>query len=385
MLELIDGYCNSFKVKYMYLDELFKGKLDEKVKGKRLVDTVNIYINFESLYNRIRNSHIEKHIKDCTRKEIKSIYRNCISDFINVAAHYRKYFTNHKIKTNVIYYFNTIEDEFFDYNNSSLVDGYREHFFDSMNSIDRVTVNSLIREAIPFMRIIAEYLEDVYMLSSKRVESSLIPYLCMMENKFPSNLNVIITKDVYDFQYCNENALIISKSGNDPVILTKRNIMRYMRFKNKCKEEREINPILLTFILACTGDRKRSIPGISGFKFNRVYRALIELYDSGYIYDSNHETMNIANLCHVLNGKEYGVLKLSDVAVDILANYKACNFEYQYSVMSESQKDSIFDQIIDKSDPRALMDINDKYFEDYPLQLMELNNYDRNMKLEKYL
>ena len=300
-------------------------------------------------------------------------------------AHYRKYFTNHKIKTNVIYYFNTIEDEFFDYNNSSLVDGYREHFFDSMNSIDRVTVNSLIREAIPFMRIIAEYLEDVYMLSSKRVESSLIPYLCMMENKFPSNLNVIITKDVYDFQYCNENALIISKSGNDPVILTKRNIMRYMRFKNKCKEEREINPILLTFILACTGDRKRSIPGISGFKFNRVYRALIELYDSGYIYDSNHETMNIANLCHVLNGKEYGVLKLSDVAVDILANYKACNFEYQYSVMSESQKDSIFDQIIDKSDPRALMDINDKYFEDYPLQLMELNNYDRNMKLEKYL
>jgi len=43
---------------------------------------------------------------------------------------------------------------------------------------------------------------------------------------------------------------------------------------------------------------------------------------------------------------------------------------------SDVQKEKIFDQLTDKTDPSTLMEINDRYFSDYPLMLMELNQYD---------
>ena len=73
-------YANSFKVKYVYLDKMFNGHLTDTTKnGKRIVNTANIYINFESLYNCIRNTHVEKYLRVANKKEVNEIYRNMIS------------------------------------------------------------------------------------------------------------------------------------------------------------------------------------------------------------------------------------------------------------------------------------------------------------------
>ena len=365
------------------MDKLFGNKLDSTVKGKRVVDTVNIFINFESLYNCVRNHNVEKHIEACTKKEMNMVYRNCISNFINVAAHYRKYFTNHKIKSNIVFYYNEIGDEYVELNNSAIVDGYRSHHFESVTSLDRLTVNSIIQESIPFMKIITEYIEDVFMIGTERVESSLIPYILTMENQLPSNMNIVVTKDPYDYQYVNENFLVVSRYKNDAVVLTKKNIMRFMRYRNKCDITREINPLLLPFVLSCLGDRKRSIDGVSGFKFIRVYKSIIKLYDSGYIYDEDEDTMGIGNLTHVLNQSEFAFLKKEDLCERLMSNYRATDFEYQFNQVSDYQKQQMFDQMSNKTDPNTLMEINEKYFEDFPLMLLELNNYHRNNDMDK--
>ena len=388
-MNIIDGYCNSFKIKYVYLDKLFGNRLQVENKGKKVVTDINIFINFESLYNILRKSNIEQAIKACDKKQLQDIYRNTISDFINIAAHYRAYFTKNKIRTNIFYYYNEIPDDYIEYNNTALVPTYRHHFIESINGIDRYTINSLLTNIIPFMSIITEYIDGLYFVGTKRVESSLIPYIIMIENKFPANMNIIITKDQYDYQYCNKNALLISKYANEPIFLSKKNIIRFMRHKNKYKEKEDlinINSKLLTFILAFLGDRKRSIVGIDKIGFTSVYNSISNLYKVGYILEDDDNTMSIEYLIEILSNIKS---RLSNDNTDykdlVMRNYRTFDFDYQYSVISKEQKCDILDQLKNRYDYDALMKLNDKYFEFYPLMLIELNQYRKNNDLIEYL
>lgn len=384
MFDVIDMHANAFKVKYIYLDKLFNGKLEEKVKGKQVVETVNLYINFESLYNAVRNRHVEKYIMAANKKELNHAYRCMISNFINVAAHYRKYFTNKHIKTRIFFYYNEIPEKLDDmmYNNSSMIPEYRHHFFKSINRMDRVVINSIIQESIQFMKIITEYIDDVFMIGTNALESSLVPMVIDMENKHPANVNIVISRDMYDLQYVNKNWLVISKFKDQPILITKRNVIKYLRFRNKYdKLNRIVHPHLLTFILSCLGDRKRGIPGVKGFGFTKTYRALCELYDLGYLNDEDVDTMEIANLTHVMNTNEIKLFKAEDLATELMRSYRVTDLDMQYKFVSDIQRERIFDQLINKIDPDALVDINETYFTDYPLMLMELNNYNRALSI----
>ena len=385
IFENIEGSLSSFKCKYMYMDKLFNGRLEAKKNKSRLVDTVNIYINFESLCNTIRNKGVEKKLEVLEKKDSKLVYRQMISNFINVAAHYRKYFNRHKVKTNIIFYYNEIGEEYEDYNNSPLYEDYREHFFNSLHSLDRFNVNNMILDAIPFMHIITEYIEDVYFIGSKHVESSLIPFIFMMEGYLPCNMNIIVSKDVYDLQYCNYNCLVISRYASEPVLLTKRNVMKFLCYKNDMNVEemdRFIHPKLITFILACIGDKKRSVYPIRGLGFKTVYKQLLGLYDAGYIFDDDPDTMKINSLMHVLNKNESKLVKAESLASMIISQYQVMDLESQYRVVNDTQKKLLTDQMVDKTDVGALMDINSRYFEDFPLMLMELNQYNKNHDLD---
>lgn len=377
-VEIIEGNINAFKCKYIYLDKLFNGKLDEK-KGKcKTVDTVNIYISLESLFNSIRGSHIEKRLEKMDKKESKFVYRQIISNIINVAAHYRKYFTRHKVKTNIIYYFNEIMDEYENYNNSALYANYREHYYNSLHSLDRININNMVQEAIPFLNIITEYIPDIYMISTKHLESSMIPFVCMMEGYLPSNMNIIVSKDEYDLQYCIYNSLVITRYANEPLLLTKRNVMKYLCFRKNYKPERLIHPKLLTFILACIGNRKRGIYSIRRSGFKTIYRQLLSLYDAGYIIDDDEETMKIGSLMHVLNRSSTSLFSTEELATMIISQYQVTDFESQFRAMNNTQKKEIEKQIKNKTDPSALIEINERYFEDCPLELVELNQYSKN-------
>lgn len=378
MYDIIDTFCNSFKVKYMYLDKLFNGALETKnKKGRQQVEVANIFINFESLYNCTRNNSVEKHLKAASTKELSSIYRCMISNFINVAAHYRKYFTNKKIKTRIFFYYNEIPDENMIYNNTAMVPNYRHHFMKSLKNLDLLTVSSIIQESIQFMKIITEYIDDVYMVGTTSVESSLVPFIVDMNNKHPSNINIVVSKDLYDLQYTNYNYLVITKHKNDPVLLTKKNVMQYLLFKHKMETPKRIaHHLLVPFILSCIGDRKRSIPGVKSFGFTRTYNALLELYESGYIMDEAEESISISNLTHVIKHDEVKLFSKEDLSSELLRSYRVTDLESQYSVLSDVQQDAIFDQLTNRTDTEALMDINETYFTDFPLMLVELNNYD---------
>lgn len=383
MVELLDNCLHGFKVKYMVLDQLLADVIGPKVPKKKKLDTVNIFINMESLYNSFRNKGTEKTILKYTKEELRYVYRQLIAGIINVAAHYRKYFAYNKVKTNIVYYYNEIKDVLTKYNNSFYLDDYREHFFESLHALDRWTVNGMVKDIIPLVKIICKYLENIYVIGADRVEASLIPFFIDMEGLMPSNMNIFVTKDEYDFQYVNYRGLIVVKYQDTPILLSKKNLMRYIKWKHEINTDKMISPLLMNFILSCVGDRKRSIRGLKGVGYISIYKELAKLYDVGYILPQDDATTHVRYLVEILGDQSFKMIKKQDLIDKIVRNYKTIAVDFQYEHMEEVQKMKIKEQIIDKNDPKALMEINEKYFEDTPIQLFELNQFEKETEEDK--
>jgi hypothetical protein len=109
----------------------------------------------------------------------------------------------------------------------------------------------------------------------------------------------------------------------------------------------------------------------------------MKLYDAGYIFDENTDTMNIQHLMHVLNDTSYTILKKENIATEIMSNWNAIDLATQYKQVSKTQIKKIDSQIEDKTDVAALMDINDRYFSETPLKLIELNQYNPREEIDR--
>ena len=376
----ISQTCASFKLASANLDGLFGNTLDQEKNGKKLVDTINLFINFESVYHCLRKKYFENILKAATGKEKKAIYRHLISEYVNIAAHYRGYFNRHKVTTNIFYFYNELPtDAPIEYNNSALIDGYRDHFFESLQDPERYLLNNMVKDTIPFMRTLCEYIDGIYMVSTKRLEGSLIPYIILRNRVFPSNMNFVISRDFYDALYVNADCAFITRDGITPVSLTKRNIMKFFRYKYDFGREvddenkpiyREINSRLLPFLFVFKGgDRRRSIPRL-GIRKRKVYKDMMKLYDTGYFSDNDPSCFSLSSILDVFDKKKKE--KYGEIIGYI---YRCYDLKYQYDVASKDQIEEVLSQLKNHYDDRALKELNDRYFEDFPLRLMELIPY----------
>lgn len=377
----IDPLFNLFKVKFIILDNLFK-KLtfkDEDKVGK--IETVNIFINLESILMSIHREYVENELLVMDKEKLKTAYVSIISNIINVAAHYRAFFKKHKVFTNIVYYYNDFMVSSRRYNNCSFIGDYREYYIHKFESSKYETLNSLIREGVNFSSQIIDYLQKIYFVSSERLESSCIPYYFIRENIFPSNMNIIVSKDLYDLQYVNKKCLVIYPYKDNSEVITKYNVIDFLKAKYKCDNEYDISPLLITFILSVLGDKKRNLPSTPGIGFKKLYKSIVKLYDQGFIDDNDPTTLRIVHIADFI--KEGSSLLHNDNKELILRNYQCIDIDRQINIAHKISLDSLKDNLVDFIDKDSLRQLNDKYFVSYPLDLEDLNNYvplkDRNI------
>ena len=88
--------------------------------------------------------------------------------------------------------------------------------------------------------------------------------------------------------------------------------------------------------------------------------------------------MSCGNLCRVISSGE-GVTRFRDddgKLADVIGKYYRCfDIPYQVEVASKDQIKHILSHLKNKYDDQALRDINDKYFDEFPLKLMELTRF----------
>ena len=184
---------------------------------------------------------------------------------------------------------------------------------------------------------------------------------------------------MYDFQYVNHNFLILYPDKEESVILHRYNIMKYLRYSHEMDEsfKVDLNPLLLPFIHAVLGDKKRSLPKIRGIGFKKLYKSLEKLYEADFLDDENVLGFNIEHLGELI--KESKFFNDTGVKETIMSNYFAINLDRQLNIVEPYMRVSVLDAAINKFDNNGLKRLNDKVFFDYPLHLVELNNYNKKL------
>ena len=352
----------------MKLNELFRALKLEGIKS------VTLYINLESILNPLHQKSYEEYLTSATADSANEEYKSVIANIINIAAHYRQYFTRERVFSSIVFFYNDFDADG-KYNNSVHIKKYRRNYHDMYNDDRYTRVNEIIRGAIEYCHKIVDFIDAVYILHSKRLDSSLIPYVCTDHKLLKSDLKIILTKDVYDWQYVNEGFLVMVPKGDDSVILYQKIFMKYLLYKYDMldKYKLEISPLLYPFILSVMGNKKRNLPKVKGIGFKKLYRELEKLYIKDYLSDEHPESYNIEYLNDLIrtNNGFYN----NQIKELITDNFYAIDIEKQISISNWDNADEILSGLINRYDNNGLKRLNDKTFSDNPINLVELNNY----------
>ena len=350
-------YFNLFKVKFSKLDGIIEKNIGMLPKGSN----VNVFINLEDILRKLANPKVDEYLR--VSGENKHI--ELISEIINLASHYRLYFTKNKIHSNVFLYvqypFKGIQK------NSIFNKDYRKYYYHKFNNdISYFSLSEALHNAIPLAKIVLEYIEGVYFIESGNVENSLVPKV-VMEHTNPVDLknmkvdaNFIVSSGIYDYQYVNHNTYIIISKQDDSEILTKNNVIDYMKRTNDILSRYNVSSTFIPFILSIIGNKHRNIYNIKGYGIKKVFKLL----DAALTENLITENMDNINLLS-------GIIK-SGYRDIIMNNFYCTDIGFQYKQLNAKDINDITSQIVDKFDNVSLKRINDEFFINTPLNLMEI-------------
>lgn len=345
-------YFNLFKVKFTKLYELINqySLITNSDRG------VNIFINLEEIVIKLCNPRVDEYLR--VADENKHI--ELISEILNLASHYRLFFTKNGIKSNIYLYmqypFNGVQK------NIVFNKDYRKYYsYKFNNDISYFALSEALKSAIPLTKIVLEYVEGVYFIECENIENSLVPKV-IMEHTKNNYVNFIVSTGVYDYQYVNHGCNIIISKQDKSTILTSDNIIRYICDTNEISTNTRITSKMLPFILSIIGSKYRNIYNIKGFGLKKTFKLLEKALTEGLI------TPNIDNINILLGAIKSGY---RDV---ILNNYYCIDILFQYGQLNAKDIHDITSQLIDKFDNVSLKKLNDKFFEKHPINLIELTS-----------
>lgn len=346
----MDALFNLHKIKFEKLDELLN-------QGNEITEesTINIYFNLESIWKLAINIKGEQTLR--AKKNTRII--EMAANIVNIAAHYRLWCKKHKLASRVILY--TPSFDKLTYKNTVFNKKYRLHTLLKYNEDSNCYIcQETIREAIQMAKTILEYIDGVYLIESYDVEPSLIPLIC--DKKFEGkNINFIVSTDHYDFQYSNFGFYVFRPKKEESFLIRKGELINTVKALEGIKNETKVSDDLYSFVLAILGDRNRSISKIKNLGLSTVLTLISKAIDNHLISDT---TRSIEMLIKSLKEEH---------RVEVLNNFYCTDLEFQYSSLQSSSRLQIEYQIKDRFDMDSLIKLNNSYFNDTPLQLLEVS------------
>lgn len=361
-----NGYSNPFSVCFTTM-KIRYADYDKSIENLNFVsqtDKINVFINFESVLNNLSM------VKDIENKLL--LERNfpiiLESEAINLCAHYKRFFKGNGLDTKVyLYYTDLSSDNFlnFKYN-----DEYRSFYMNKYlnNPKFQLLGKKIVERIIPRVKKIMEFIPDVYFITGKDIEGSLIPFIIAKENSGCKNF--IISTDKYDTQYqlFNDSFCMhyIKKSPMGSSIFCKFENYISDLFKENFEDCTDIglfkNESFYSMLLSSLGDKPRSIDPLKGIGCKTVLKSISSGIDSGLF------TKNTSSFDMIVKSFP------EDLQERTINNLNCVNIEKQYADLSQQNIFDIKNQIIDRFDYNSLIELNRKDYIDYPLMLPELTS-----------
>ena len=353
----MDAYFNSYKIKFSIIEKYLL-----PLKRSYPIKKVNVFINLDDVFHRLHKPYEN----DVILSSGAGIDKSMIANVLNLCAHYRQAFVRQGWITSVYAFYTSIYNG--EFRNELYIKNYRKHYFDisAPSNEDFYAINSCIHTSLELMNVITQYIDGVYLIDSRQIEPSVMPYY-ITENIRPSDWNFIITRDMYDFQYISypkwsifyAHPLQYSYINSDSIwnsVIDLENMDPPPIIKNFPPEFYQIS-------LYVIGDKYRNIPKIRRVGWKSMFGLLQQLQE---------QTIGLtpaeadAFMIPILGGK--------DTAIKFHSNIAAVNVKYQSQLISEIDKATFLSSFIDIDDRQNLSNLTRIYFKDYPINLGFLLN-----------
>lgn len=339
---------NMMKIKY----EIY----DKSIDGTEFIspdDKVNIFINLESVLSNIST------VRDIDKKLV--LERNfcdiLVSEILNLAAHYKRFFRNNNLETRIFIYYTKLSCT--DFKNEKYTDDYRSYYQNMFLYNPRFCIlgEALEETIIKDVSTICEFIPNVYFITADGFDSSLIPYIVWNMDK--SYKNFIISQDIYDTQYQlydNFMCHYIRRSPNGTVISNDITTTLQTMFKELNLDHNfDIfkNKSFFDMLLMCNGSKYRSIEPIKGYGFKTMSKLLNSAVDDGAITKDIDSIELISKLFP------------EDKRKSLMDSFYSFDIASQYKELSQHDIYSVEKQIVDRFDNNSLIALNNTRFYQY--------------------
>ena len=346
-------HFNLLKIRYHDYDSTIDDKNFINKDSK-----INVFISFESIMNMIST------VKDLdNRLLLKRDFPTILeSEMLNICAHYKKFFRSNNLDTKVYLYMTDLSsDNFkeFKYNNE-----YRSFYINKFlnNPFYALFGNKLNETVIPRVKTISDFIPNVYVVTSKNIDGSLIPLI--IANNDPERKNFIVTTDKFETQYMfmdNFTVHYIKRGFNGTTILPFFKIYMMDIFKATPDEiELYKNITFYSLLLSVLGDKLRCIDSIKGVGIKTITKYIINGINDNKI---TSETDNLKLILDIIP---------DDIRELCENNFKCINIYQKYNELTDKDKFDIINQLNDRFDNDSLIKLNNEYYTNYPLMLPEL-------------
>ena len=351
----VDQIIGNYMVRYNRLDQLIPFAYD----GSN-ARNINIYIDLYGLYYTLFSRSYRTSTND---------YLTMTSALVSICSHYRKYFRRIGVYCKIFFVssYNTPE-----YNTKAL-NGYNNIMQDKLTNNE---VHNMVMLNIDLMKILVDYLQDIFFVTTNYESTVLMRYLIVHEmDKGNYNPNMIISKDIYPLQLVSEfpgTTLLRPKKLNNQdiseIVYPAENRMHVPSFWNFVCGYRNlkvdaknitIHPINFILYSALSRFPERGIRSlINSTTANNAIYNLVQ--DTPTRLDVNTLYMTCGGILQSIPEN-----KISQ-RFNVLAAYGL-----QYELFLQSTEPSEI-RLNNLSNPEALNTINATYFEKEPLDLYGL-------------
>lgn len=333
-------------------------QLDEILTYERFIepeDSINLCINIESVMMFIST------ITDLESRLIAEsrFVQGFVKEFVNTVAHYKSFFQQNRFPSTKIYLYYTSLD-CTNYPQLEYVENFRSYYITKYTTNPKFVywMDKMRNDIFPALRTILEYVNNVYLLEGRDIDSSVIPM--MISEMDPSRKNVIISADPVDTQYRFYRNFYSIYIKRNPSRLLVYKIEDYIKELTKDEDYVKVqgNPLLknrslyLAMIASVTGSKTRSIDNLYGVGYKSFLKFLMSGFKNGLIEANTKSADLIANVFPCCN------------RVDFINNFKALDVNHSFRDLKESDKTMLKHQIVDRFDNNGLIKLNNQLFAD---------------------
>lgn len=243
-------------------------------------------------------------------------------------------------------------------------------FYYSTNILNNFnkTVKARMLKNLKLLSILIDYIPDVSIVDMQIDQSETVPYYIITneEDKESLCMNLILTGRKTDFQLVNlpNTAILYSVRGNHKLI--QQDNVYSVLVKDKNSFYSNVTRNLISLIIALNGDKLRNVEGIPKYSYKSIMNRLNILIQQNKISNTYH---NIDDIEKILN--EFSI---ADKTIYILIKSYFAKIDVRYSINNLSQFE--INKIVTRNkfieDMNTLKEVNRKYYEYNPLQLIEM-------------